>query len=94
MLALGVLIPTAQEWTFRSSELVNLTPWSYAIPCACTLISCVVGLYLLFSPLGLVGGVSEWLMPLLGLLVLINLAIWARFAFNQTSLIDDERKVF
>ena len=94
MLALGVLIPTAQEWTFRSSELVNLTPWSYAIPCACTLISSVVGLYLLFSPLGLVGGVSEWLMPLLGLLVLINLAIWARFAFNQTSLIDDERKVF
>ena len=92
MLALGMLRPKAQEWTYRPRELVNLTPWRFAVPCAGTLLSCVVGLYLLFSPLGLVGGVSEWFLPLLVLLLLINLVSWTRFAGKHPTSIDHVRE--
>ncbi|MDP7402953.1 MAG: solute:sodium symporter family transporter [Pseudomonadota bacterium] len=92
MLALGMLRPKAQAWTYRPRELVNLTPWRFAVPCAGTLLSCVVGLYLLFSPLGLVGGVSEWFLPLLVLLLLINLVSWARYAGKHPTSIDHVRE--
>ncbi|MCY3566768.1 MAG: hypothetical protein OXH27_11385, partial [Gammaproteobacteria bacterium] len=76
MLAVGWIRPREQEWTFRRRELVDLTPWRFAIPCAVTLLSCVVALYLLFSPVGLVDGVSAAFWPLLGLLALGNLIVW------------------
>ena len=93
MLVLGMLMPRAQAWTYRNRELVNLTPWRFAAPCAGTLLSCVAGLYLLFSPLGLVGGMSEWFMPLLGLLVMINIIIWARYVVKQAAFFDKGREV-
>ena len=92
MLALGMLRPKAQAWTYSPRELVNLTPWRYAVPCAGTLLSCVVGLYLLFSPLGLVGGLSEWFLPLLVLLILVNIVSWARYASKQPALIHHGRE--
>jgi len=58
MLSLGAIKPREQEWSYHTRELVDLTPWRFAIPCAVTLLSCVVALYLLFSPVGLVGGIS------------------------------------
>ena len=76
MLAVGRIRPRRQEWTFHRRELVDLTPWRYAIPCAVTLLSCVVALYLLFSPLGLVNGLGGAFWPLLGLLALGNLIVW------------------
>ena len=93
MLVLGMLMPRAQAWTYRNRELVNLTPWRFAAPCAGTLLSCVAGLYLLFSPLGLVGGMSEWFMPLLGLLIMINIIIWARYVVKQAAFFDKGREV-
>jgi len=87
MLALGMVKPRAQAWTYRSRDLVNLTPWRYVVPCAGTLLSCVVGLYLLFSPLGLVGGLSEWFLPLLVLLILVNIVSWARYVSKQPAVI-------
>ena len=93
MLVFGMLMPRAQAWTYRNRELVNLTPWRFAAPCAGTLLSCVAGLYLLFSPLGLVGGMSEWFMPLLGLLIMINLIGWARYAVKQAAFFDKGREV-
>ena len=92
MLALGLVKPRAQAWTYRTRELVNLTPWRYAVPCAGTLLSCVVGLYLLFSPLGLVGGLSEWFLPLLVLLILVNIVSWVRYVGKQPALIHHERE--
>ena len=93
MLVFGMLMPRAQAWTYRNRELVNLTPWRFAAPCAGTLLSCVAGLYLLFSPLGLVGGMSEWFMPLLGLLIMINIIIWARYVVKQAAFFDKGREV-
>ena len=39
----------------RQTAEVDLTPWAYAQPCALTLLSCVVALYVVFSPVGLAG---------------------------------------
>ena len=93
MLVFGMLMPRAQAWTYRNRELVNLTPWRFAAPCAGTLLSCVAGLYLLFSPLGLVDGMSEWFIPLLVLLIVINLIIWARYVVKQAAFFDKGREV-
>jgi len=76
MLALGVLYPTERERVLELHNRVDLTPWRFARPCAVTLMSCVVGLYLLFSPVGLVGGLSPAFGPLIGGLVLVNCAAW------------------
>ena len=55
---------------------MDLTPWAYAPSCAVTLLSCVVALYVVFSPMGLAGDGSNLLVPaLLGLLAL-NAAFW------------------
>ncbi len=76
MLAAGALWPRRRAWSFRRRERVDLTPWRFAIPCAVSLLSCVAALYLLFSPVGLVNGLSDAFWPLLGLLALGNLAAW------------------
>ncbi len=92
MLAVGWIRPREQEWTFHRRELVDLTPWRYAIPCAATLLSCVVALYLLFSPIGLVDGLSAAFWPLLGLLALGNLIVWLwRPGISAAALLPDWR---
>lgn len=53
MLACGALYPRESPWQFTHNQQVDLTPWAFARPLAVTLFSCVVALYLLFSPLGL-----------------------------------------
>jgi SSS family solute:Na+ symporter len=53
MLACGALYPRKSPWQFTRNQQVDLTPWTFARPLAVTLFSCVVALYLLFSPLGL-----------------------------------------
>ena len=80
MLGLGYWRPRSEGWTFHSRTSVNLRPWVYAIPCAATLLSCVLALYLLFSPLGLVGGLSRAFVPLISLLLLGNAVVWWGFA--------------
>lgn len=39
--------------------------------------SCVVALYLLFSVIGLVGGISPAFLPIISFIVLVNIAVWA-----------------
>ena len=79
MLVLGWWRPRRAAWTFHRRDTLDLRPWRYAVPCAVSLLSCVVALYLLFSPVGLVGGVGPWFAPLLTLLVLANAGIWWAF---------------
>ncbi|MGB0764419.1 MAG: solute:sodium symporter family transporter, partial [Luminiphilus sp.] len=79
MLVLGWWRPRRAAWTFHRRDTLDLSPWRYAIPCAVSLLSCVVALYLLFSPVGLVGGVGPWFAPLLSLLLLANAGIWWAF---------------
>lgn len=85
MLLVGYLAPRREEWVIHQKRMVDLTPWRYAIPCAGTLLSCVVGLYLLFSPIGLVGGVSALFLPLLAALAMANLALWLWFVFGRAA---------
>ena len=86
MLLIGYLIPRETLWIFRKKDLVDLTPWKYAFPCAVSLLSCVVGVYLLFSPIGLVDGISNYFAPLIALLIGLNSITWYRYATNAESV--------
>jgi len=85
MLTTGHFMPRSEPWTYHRNEKVNLTPWQYLVPCAITLLSCVVGLYLLFSPVGLVNGLSPWFWPLVTVLIVINVTCWLRFRLAGAS---------
>ena len=86
MLLIGYLFPRETLWIFRKKDLVDLTPWKYAFPCAVSLLSCVVGVYLLFSPIGLVDGISNYFAPLVALLIGLNSITWYRYATNADSI--------
>ena len=76
MLLIGHFYPREEAWSYQAHNKVDLKPWRFAIPCATTLMSCVVALYLLFSPVGLVGGLSDSFWPLIVALLLFNIAVW------------------
>ena len=76
MLVIGYFFPVSTPWTYQNIEKVDMQPWRLRVPCATTLISCVIGLYLLFSPVGIVGGLSQLFLPLVGGLVTVNIAVW------------------
>ena len=76
MLVTGYLRPRHKDWTYHPQDIVDLKPWRYAVPCATSLMSCVIALYLLFSPIGLVNGLSTLFWPLIVLLLLVNVAVW------------------
>ncbi|MDF1764866.1 MAG: solute:sodium symporter family transporter [Gammaproteobacteria bacterium] len=78
MLAIGLWRPRVTAWEYTTSSKVNMQPWRFAAPCAVTLLSCVVCLYVTFSPLGLVGGSSPLMTPVLVVLTLFNLTLWWR----------------
>jgi len=61
---------------------VDMTPWRFARACSFSLLSCVVFLYLLFSPVGLAGsageaGVSVFI-ALVAVLFGLNSVVWWR----------------
>merc|ERR1712093_761756 len=63
MLVIGRLYPLQTPWHFTPKAEVNMTPWRYAIPCAIVLVGLIVTLYLMFSPVGFVGGISNLFIP-------------------------------
>ncbi|MEG3767205.1 solute:sodium symporter family transporter [Alteromonas sp. 14N.309.X.WAT.G.H12] len=65
MLAIGRLKPMSTPWHFEPKAAVNMTPWPYAIPCAIILVGLITTLYLMFSPIGFVGGLSDLFYPAL-----------------------------
>jgi SSS family solute:Na+ symporter len=69
----------AVAWSYEKRDLVDLTPWRYAVPAALTLLSAVVFLYLLFSPVGLVNGLSTLFWPLVAALAGANIVFWWRY---------------
>ena len=78
MFAAGWLRPREKAWTFTRNEQVDMTPWPHARPLAITLFSCVVGLYLLFSPIGLAGTMGGLFYLLISMLIIANIGIWVR----------------
>jgi len=83
LLVVGHLHPRAELWTYSTIHKVDMQPWPYAVPCAVTLMSCVVALYLLFSSIGLVGGLSNLFWPLIFALILLNVVNWWRYISNN-----------
>lgn len=84
MLAVGHFYPREQAWSYAAHNKVDMNPWRFAIPCATTLMSCVIALYLLFSPIGLVDGLSAAFWPLIMLLIVINALVWWWIARHDT----------
>lgn len=76
MLLIGYIKPLEQPWKFERKDTVDLVPWAYAIPVSITLFSCVAGLYVLFSPIGLVGGFGSLFWPVIMSIVLLNVVGW------------------
>ena len=77
MLLMGYWKP-AHKARVMHTPPVDMTPWPHAKACAVTLLSCVVGLYCLFSPLGLVasGGIGLGFGAVMATLLVINAAFW------------------
>lgn len=59
MLFFGYVAPKVDGSHFTFDPKVDLTPWRYGWAASSTMFSGIVALYLLFSPLGLVGGLTN-----------------------------------
>lgn len=86
MLAVSVYGPRSAPVAISRAAVVDMAPWAYAVPCALTLSSCVVALYLLFSPLGLVGGFAPSFFGTLLVLLIVNIVAWAIFNRREAAL--------
>ena len=76
MLIIGRISPRADAWYYTAREVVDMTPWRYAIPTAILLAACIVMTYLLFSPIGLAGdmGIPFWLATMVT--IAVTAALW------------------
>lgn len=90
MLTIGYFKPLPTPWHYQSKNAVDMTPWVYALPVALTLLTGIVLVYVLFSPIGLVGGLSSAFWPVVVAILIANLALcylsmkhW-RQKYNQT----------
>ena len=87
MLWVGMRYPRGVDWTYSSNHRVNMQPWRFAVPCAVTLLSSVIALYLLFSPVGLVGGIGTIFWTAISALIALNIVSWAR-AYRLSPITD------
>ena len=77
MLGIGYWRPRSSPWRYERHERVDMTPWRLALPTAILLATGIVFIYLLFSPLGLVGGIGPaFYSASLGLGLLCGLCCW------------------
>ncbi|MEL6561714.1 MAG: solute:sodium symporter family transporter [Bacteroidota bacterium] len=59
MLLIGYIRPNQKKWEFqKSKDTVDMEPWKYAYPASILLLISIIILYVTFSPLGLVYGIS------------------------------------
>lgn len=73
MLLIGAYKPTTKEWVYQQTAKVSLEPWRYSYAASSTLLTGIVLSYLLFSPVGVVGGFSVAFWWLSGLVIMTNL---------------------
>ena len=83
MLVLGRLAPRPTAWSHTRRDLIDMRPWHFAAPLAFTLFSAVVFLYLVFSKLGLVGGLSGLFGVLSLALLAVNVLFWWRYLYTH-----------
>ena len=75
MLFFGAIKPRLEGTHFTNKPKVDLTPWRYGWAVSSTMFAGIIALYLLFSPIGLVGGLSASFWVYLGLVIFGNIAI-------------------
>lgn len=85
MLLAGRIAPRATPWVVPNAAKVDLTPWRFARPVAFTLMSAVVGLYLIFSPIGFADGEIGFSFIAANLALLIaNILVWGQNLRSNT----------
>ncbi|MAZ87828.1 MAG: solute:sodium symporter family transporter [Cellvibrionaceae bacterium] len=72
MLIIGYWRPLKDAWHYKPQNKVDMTPWVYALPVSFILFAGIILVYLLFSPIGLVGGLSPYFWPLVVLVVAVT----------------------
>ncbi len=79
MLLFGVLEPRQSAAHLTPNSKVDLTPWRFSWAASSTLFSCIVAIYLLFSPVGLVGGITSEFWLYLSLVITVNgfFCVWS-----------------
>ena len=87
MLTVGHFHPAAKIYSTHLEDgndaVVEMTPWHYAKTCSLSLFSCVVLLYLLFSPIGVAAGSSSLFIWISSAVVIANLGAWYRAWHNM-----------
>ncbi|MEL7031631.1 MAG: solute:sodium symporter family transporter [Pseudomonadota bacterium] len=79
MLLAGHIAPRPTAWRMPNTAKVDLTPWRFARPVAFTLMSCVIGLYVTFSPIGLANGeIGVSFAAAVGALLIANIWYWTQ----------------
>ncbi len=88
MLAAGRIAPRASLYVRPDNARVDMRQWRFAYPTAFTLFSCVAGLYLLFSDIGLAAGqgFQPLFLTLVSALGALNLAIWIWSALRPRAI--------
>ena len=78
MLVIGRFMPRPEAWRYTPVDVVDMTPWRFAVPTAILLAAGIVLTYLLFSPMGLAGdmGGQFWGWVVLTLLVTAGACWW------------------
>ncbi|MCH2189293.1 MAG: solute:sodium symporter family transporter [Gammaproteobacteria bacterium] len=79
MLYFGFVQPRKKGDYFKEDAKVDLTPWKYSWAASSTLFSCIVIVYLVFSPIGLVNGIGTtfWMLSTIVLAVNALFSIWS-----------------
>ena len=85
MLLAGRLAPRDTAYQYSPQSKVDMTPWRFAVPVSVSLMSAVVALYLLFSPVGLVDGGNGWFWPLIAALAVVNVVVWVARMQRRTA---------
>ena len=86
MVIIGQIRPLSKPWVFNKKNVIDLTPWKKAFPVSVTLFTAVIVLYILFSPIGLVGGLTAKFWPIIILLTIINIIIWLNNTLGNKKL--------
>ena len=76
MLLIGYFKPLPNPWRYPKNAVVDLAPWRFLFPVSINLFSAIIFLYIIFSPIGLVGGLSNMFWVLVVSLLLFNISIW------------------
>ena len=81
MLSIGIWKPHNKPPIPSQEPKINMQPWKNALPASSTLVSGIVLLYLLFSPIGLVDGIGPLFWWSVSAVIVINglFCYWSRF---------------